>query len=932
MAAASEGPSVSSTRKARRYWQALSLLLVVAAGVVVLRPKPGLHTARPAAVVRELVVLNAAQGANLASPFRLREHPTASARQSLGVPLGAGKPPEAVEGRVAFAFEVRQPGTYTLWLRAWWTDACANSVAAACDAGAPELAGNDGTYGAWHWVRGPQYRLDAGAHVLNLSHREDGIELDQLALCNDGGFEPQGVLEGSAKIEAPPRPEIPSQPPVEPAVVKPEPATPVQPPQELPRAVETLPPAPPEPSAVEAPAQPLQPYTIAICGCYRDGFEMHLVALGVPYIRLRETELDDPEKLKQIDLLIAGDPRPAGGPAAFYRAVYAMLKAGKTVILEDPPEGAHPAAADPDNLFLRRDAPDGSGRVKLLADGSDFFKDVPRERAYALDVRCHWLPEHTDIPGAKIFGFVKSSRRRGGALLVREHGPGRLYFMAFPAAFAAFWRERTPDPYLFNILRHAVNGRAPFRLEGFAYAPRVERKVGLADDFMRAPGQPGGWQVLGGSFELIGPRDGGEDAFALRGRGTGAAAIGQANWVDYRPMAAVRLARGAAGIWHGTPDGGRLCLRLSDRGARVTLAAVAPGGGEKILASATVPAYPNGWRRLALVHREQGAAGWVDGAEVLRVPVAPAPVGRCGLEILDGEALFDDFRAVDLAALQPGRDVAPGEEASVRCMDRYGQRCFERHSIYAPQWMLEPDPRDRGRARLALPVFAGAGVRCDAAPALRVPAGTELPLFRLPENRAPQFDLAYAAPGWRDFHFAGRVTDWHASSGEWAQLNRWSCSPEYQWYGGKSAQVAALWYKHAVHGPVGVEALLAPRADEQFGEERNHGLNLCLYGNGRDLSEGYLFTVGPPREGCRILRNGRELARAPGIGLPEGHALHHAWFSVRATAADGKLKFWFDRRLVLETSDPQPLTQGRVALWTERNKISVGRATLAIQP
>lgn len=921
MAAAHEDPSA---RKTSRYWLALSFLLAVAAGVVVLRPKAGLHAERPPPVVRELVVLNAAQAGNLAAPFRLREHPTASARQSLGVPLGAGKPPEAAEGRAAFTFEVRRPGVYTLWLRAWWTDTCANSVAAACDAGAPELAGNDGTYGAWHWVRGPQYRLEAGAHVLNLSHREDGIELDQLALCNDATFEPQGVLEGSGKPVA-----SPPKPPVEPVAINPEPATPAQPPRELPPAVEALPPAQP---GVEALAQPQQPYTIAICGCYRDGFEMHLVTLGVPYIRLRETELDDPEKLKQIDLLIAGDPRPAGGPAAFYRAVYALLKAGKTVILEDPPEGAHPAAADPDNLFLRRDAPGGPGRVKLLADGSDFFKGVPRERAYDPDVRCHWLPERTDIPGAKICGFIKSGGRRSGALLVREYGPGRLYFMAFPAAFAAFWRERTPDLYVLNILRHAVNGRAPFRLEGFAYAPRDERKVGLADDFMRAPGQSGGWQVLGGSFELTGPRDGGEDAFAVRGKGTGAAAIGQTNWADYRPMAAVRLARGAAGIWHGTPDGGRLCLRLSDGGAHVALAAIAPGGGEKILASATVPAYPHGWRRLALVHREQGAAGWVDGAEVLRVPLAPAPAGRCGLEILDGEALFDDFRAVDLAALQPGRAVAPGEEASVRCMDRYGQRCFERHSIYAPQWMLESDPQDQGRVRLALPVFAGASVRCDAMSPFRVPAGTELPLFRLPENRAPRFELAYAAPGWRDFHFAGRVTDWHASSGEWAQLNRWSCSPEYQWYGGKSAQVAALWYKHTVRGHAGIEALLAPRADEQFGEERNHGLNLCLYGNGKDLSEGYLFTVGSPREGCRILRNGRELARVPGIGLPEGHALHHAWFSVRATAVDGRLKFWFDRRLVLEATDPQPLTQGRVALWTERNKISVGRATLAIQP
>ncbi|MCW8132672.1 MAG: hypothetical protein KIS92_20160 [Planctomycetota bacterium] len=916
---------------------AFAVLLLTVVTVLAVGPgrPPDPQVARAEAPARHLLAFEAEAAQDYTPPMRTLAHPSAARGTCLGVPLGAGKPPEAAEGRARYALAVEHAGAYRLWIRAWWIDGCSNSVAASFDGRAPEPIGNDGTYGRWHWVKGPRLDLAAGAHELLLLHREDGIELDQLALCDDEAFEPEGALETAAgatevaqAVESPApvtpaKTETPAEAPA--SKTQPEPAPKPESPQT---------PAAPAPDLPTPPARPIKKFVVGIAGCYRDGWEMHLVHLGIPYVRLREEETGEIEKLKDIDLLIVGDPRPSGGASAFYTTLYAFLKSGRTAIVEDPPEG-YAEGADPDNLLLRRGAPRDVSRVTLQADDSIYFKDVPKSRTYDPDVRCHWLPASTSAPDAKIFGNVTMGRRgpRAGALLVRNYGGGKLYFLGFPAAFAAMWRERTIDPYVVNILRDAIGERTPFRLEGFAYAPAQDERVSLSDDFMRSKGELGAWKVVDGSFASTGPLES-DEGFAFKGRGDARAETGAAGWQDYRPMVALKMQSGRAGLWHATEGGGRLALLFEQTrdGAKVSLLERDAHGAEKTLGEAEVPDYGGGWRRLALFQRGGRTYAFVDGAQALDVPGGPAAKGPCGVEVRGGAAFFDDFKAVDVAALEPGRDVAPGEESSQRCLDRYRQRCFERLSVYSPQWFLEPDPSDAGLWRFALPLFKGGTLMADGRPSARVPAGDGFPALRFLENKTPASDVAMDAPGLRDFHFAGRVTDWYASSGQWEQGNRWSCSPEYQWYSGASQQLAALWYKHPVRGKAALEVLMAPRADQYFGQEQGRDLNLCVFGNGRDLSKGYLFVVGAEGQGCRILKDGKELASAPDAGLPSGHALHHPWFSVTAVAVNGKLQLWFDRRLACEATDPEPLTQGQIGIWTQRNKISVGRATLSLEP
>ncbi|MCZ7648199.1 MAG: hypothetical protein M5U26_23560 [Planctomycetota bacterium] len=448
---------------------------------------------------------------------------------------------------------------------------------------------------------------------------------------------------------------------------------------------------------------------------------------------------------------------------------------------------------------------------------------------------------------------------------------------------------------------------------------------------MREPGQAGGWKVLAGSFGLTGEAGGGETAFAVRGLGPGGwARTGREDWAAYRPMVSLKLERGEAGLWAQAADGGKLALTLGageGEGAKLTLALHYPDK-TRTLASAGIPR-GDGWRRLAFFAHGGKTLAYLDGAKVLEVADAPEVRGACGLCVLDGAALFDDFHAVDAAALEPGRDVAPGEESSAGCLERYRQRCFEKLSVYAPQWFLPPDPDDPARLRIPLPLFAGGELAVDGGAPVALSASPEPLVTAFPEGRAPAFDLQLRAPGWRDYHFAGRVTDWYASSGEWKQVNRWSCSPTYLWYGGESNRDAVLWHKREVDGPVAVEALMAPRADRRYGEEEGRDLNLVLHGNGEDLNDGYLVTVAGEGLGCRLLRDGKVLAESRLDGLPAGHALHHAWFSVGASVVDGKVRCYFDRRLALEYDDPRPLNKGQVGVWTVRNKLSLARATVA---
>lgn len=123
----------------------------------------------------------------------------ASGGKCLEVPEGAGKPPEA-GGEAIFRFEIKTGAKFILWIRAWWMDGCGNSLTLILDNGRPFVFGEDGTFKAWHWVRGMKADLQPGAHELKIQNREDGVKVDQVLFTSDQRYVPMGIEDVTAKV------------------------------------------------------------------------------------------------------------------------------------------------------------------------------------------------------------------------------------------------------------------------------------------------------------------------------------------------------------------------------------------------------------------------------------------------------------------------------------------------------------------------------------------------------------------------------------------------------------------------------------------------------------------------------------------------------------------------------------------------------------
>jgi hypothetical protein len=114
----------------------------------------------------------------------------------LEIPEGAGNPPQVEAGQAAFAVDVPEDDSFTLWCRVWWEGECSNSFNVTVDDQPAFLFGEDATYKVWHWVKYPVSRttpplkLTKGKHTLVFHNREDGVRLDQVLLSADKRFVP----------------------------------------------------------------------------------------------------------------------------------------------------------------------------------------------------------------------------------------------------------------------------------------------------------------------------------------------------------------------------------------------------------------------------------------------------------------------------------------------------------------------------------------------------------------------------------------------------------------------------------------------------------------------------------------------------------------------------------------------------------------------
>ena len=113
----------------------------------------------------------------------------ASAGMALTIPDKARKG----HGEMAMSLSA-PPGTYSLWVRAFWRDGCRNSVG--CTIADRTAVLTDEIYNRWHWVLCLQ-RIDiteAGTQV-HLRTTEPGVMIDQILLTPSPTFVPQGIMK-----------------------------------------------------------------------------------------------------------------------------------------------------------------------------------------------------------------------------------------------------------------------------------------------------------------------------------------------------------------------------------------------------------------------------------------------------------------------------------------------------------------------------------------------------------------------------------------------------------------------------------------------------------------------------------------------------------------------------------------------------------------
>jgi len=177
-------------------------------------------------------------------------------------------------------------------------------------------------------------------------------------------------------------------------------------------------------------------------------------------------------------------------------------------------------------------------------------------------------------------------------------------------------------------------------------------------------------------------------------------------------------------------------------------------------------------------------------------------------------------------------------------------------------------------------------------------------------------------------------TDWWVSAGEWAISSRWPCTAEWSWFGGQSKDVAAIWHKRRFEGDITVDSHLGPwEIDHGDGTPREicRAFNLVLCGDGEDVSSGYSFVLGADGagSGATLSRAGQVVARNDAYRIYSD--AHNQWLNIRAEKRGSRVGIWVADQPILSWDDPEPLSAGRVGIWTRDNGIMIPRVTIYYQ-
>ncbi len=247
-------------------------------------------------------------------------------------------------------------------------------------------------------------------------------------------------------------------------------------------------------------------------------------------------------------------------------------------------------------------------------------------------------------------------------------------------------------------------------------------------------------------------------------------------------------------------------------------------------------------------------------------------------------------------------------------------------------------------AAFALGSF-GAALLGAALPDAALPAASAAPTSigfagTLPDFKAVDLQTRHVY----DYTFASAPTDWKIASGVWEMTNRWSCSPGWSWFGGRSDETAAIWNKRKLAGDVSAQVYFAFKmgmTGVASWPEYPADAALTILGDGKNLGTGYTFIAGADDNTRSILmKNGVVVASssAPAAVLPRltdgnpgNDAIHRRWWFSRVDKTGSKISCYIDDKPVLTYDDAAPLKSGQTAVWTYNNGLMLARVQLYYQ-
>ena len=189
-------------------------------------------------------------------------------------------------------------------------------------------------------------------------------------------------------------------------------------------------------------------------------------------------------------------------------------------------------------------------------------------------------------------------------------------------------------------------------------------------------------------------------------------------------------------------------------------------------------------------------------------------------------------------------------------------------------------------------------------------------------------------PNLLDYNFTTAPTDWRAARGRWQVTERWTCSPQWSFFGGGNSDAPLLWSRFQTRGDWTLEAYLATPMDLTRGERSPVDLNIGVGGDGRDLASGYSFGFGTDARKTNTIWRGDKVALQKPFELPPGIGeTHQDWFYVRLEKRQiGKsvnFRWSVNGREVASYTDDNPLPDGgKLAFWSKGGGLMIARMRL----